>query len=102
MGSKSTELAEEQAYFDAVAEHRERHRAALDEIPGAAANPGASARIRQFIRGKKADHARQPEAVAFGRIDDQAQERLYIGNQSITDENRDVLVVNWKTPAAAP
>ena len=99
---KSAELAEEQAYFDRAYKHRERHRAALGDVPSAAANPGAAKRLLSWVKGKK-DAARPPyEAVAFGRTDDESAEALYIGYESITDEDRQILIVNWKASAAAP
>ena len=98
---KSTELAEEQAYFDRAEKHRERRRQDLDAAPAAAANPGAAQRLRNWVTGRK---EAQPgrEAVAFGRIDNQERESLYLGTELIRDEDRDVLVVNWQAPAAAP
>jgi DNA helicase IV len=101
VGSKSTEVAEEQAYFDVADKHRERHRAHLGEVASAAANAGAAQRLRNWVTRREAARP-APEAVAFGRIDDESSERLYLGNQTITGDDREVLVVNWQAPAAAP
>jgi AAA domain/UvrD-like helicase C-terminal domain len=102
VASTSTELAEEQAYFDRAAKYRERRRQALGEVPAAAANPGAAQRLRSWVKGKRDGGRAGTEAVAFGRIDDQARDSLYIGAELITDDYREVLVVNWQAPAAAP
>jgi DNA helicase IV len=102
VGPKSTELVAEQDYFDRAHKHRERHRAELGEAPSAAANSGAAARLRSWVRGRREGSRPEQEAVAFARIDDESQERLYIGHEVVVDEDREVLVVNWKAPAAAP
>jgi DNA helicase IV len=102
VGSKSTELAEEQAYFDRAEKHRARHHQELGQAPSAAANPGAAQRLRNWVRSKRDGARPGREAVAFGRIDDQAQQSLYIGGELIRDEDHEVLVVNWQAPAAAP
>jgi DNA helicase IV len=100
VGSKSAELAEEQAYFDRAQKHRERHQAELGNAPSAAANSGAARWLRSWVRKKRA--AGRDEAVAFGRIDCESQETFYLGREIITDEDRDILVLNWQAPAAAP
>jgi len=100
VGSKSTELAEEQAYFDVALKYRERHRALRQDAAGAAAHAGAAQWLRKWAKGKTAPSR---EAVAFGRTDDGSTDPLYIGNELITDESHEVvLVVAWKAPAAAP
>jgi DNA helicase IV len=101
VGSKSTEVAEEQAYFDVADKHRERHRRQLGEAASAAANSGAAGRLRDWVRRRESARPAS-EAVAFGRIDEATDERLYIGNELITGDDREVLVVNWQAPAAAP
>ncbi len=100
MGSTSTELAEEQAYFDRAEKHRLRHRSGLGDAPSAAANSGAAQRLRNWVRTRREAPTR--DAVAFGRIDDQNQQRLYVGNELIRDDDSEVLVISWKTPAAEP
>jgi DNA helicase IV len=103
VGSKSTELAEEQSYFDRAEKHRSRRRSALGEAPSAAANAGAAQRLRNWVRGRKDAAPPGREApVAFARIDDQTQATLYLGHELITDEDRQILVINWQTPAAEP
>ena len=102
MDPKSTQLAEEQAYFDLAHKHRERRRADLGDAPAAAAHPGAAKRLRFWAKAKQESAAAAESPVAFGRIDDESDASLYIGNEVITDEDREVLVVNWQAPAAAP
>jgi DNA helicase IV len=97
---KSAELAEEQAYFDRAQVHRERRRAALGDTPIAAANPGAAKRLLAWATGRR--EAAADGAVAFGRIDDESENTLYVGRELITDADREILVVNWQAPAAVP
>jgi hypothetical protein len=99
VSSKSAELAEEQAYFDRAHKHRERRKAGPDDA-SAAAHPGAAQWLLSWLRGRK--DRPSSEAVAFGRIDDEAQETLYIGRELIADEDHEVLVISWQATAAAP
>jgi len=102
VGPKSAQLAEEQAYFDRAHKQRERRRAELDDVPSAAAHPGAARRLLSWMKSRK-DAAREAQdAVAFGRIDDESDRALYIGHEVIADEVHEILVINWKAPAAAP
>jgi len=102
VSSKSVELAEEQAYFDRAQKHRERRRAELGDTPGAAAHAGAAQRLLAWVKARKGAGRPADEAVAFGRVDDESRQTLYIGHEIITDEDREVLVVNWQAPAAQP
>ncbi len=95
----SAELAAEQAYFDQALKCREAAAQVRAQAAEAAANPGAAARIARFLR-RSAPPA--VEDVAFGRIDHIDDGTLYIGKALITDDERNVLVVNWQTPAAQP
>jgi DNA helicase IV len=99
---KSTELVEEQAYFDVAQKHRERMKADAGEAPRAAANRGAAGWLRVWAKNRKQAIAEPDKPVAHGRIDDQAGETLYIGLETIFDDGHEVLVVNWQAPAAVP
>lgn len=99
---KSVELAQEQAYFDNVAKHRDRKLATLSEVPSAGAHAGAAAQLRQYAQAAADAIGRADSAVAFGRTDDESGSTLYIGRHLIRDDADDVLVVNWQAPAAAP
>jgi DNA helicase IV len=99
---KSTELAQEQRYFDHAQRQRQRRRSELGDAPSAAANPGAAKRLLSWIKTKRESARSLETPVAFGRIDDETGQTLYVGHELITDEDREILVINWKTPAAAP
>src|SRR5262245_31464943 len=101
MGSKSAEIAREQAYFDIAHNHRERARGVADATPDAAAHAGAAAQLRKQAKARREAMGRADEAVAFGRMDSESGERLYVGKHLIRDEDSEVLVINWQTPAAA-
>jgi DNA helicase IV len=98
---KSAELAEEQGYFDRAAKHRDRGRAAKADAPEAAADKAAARSSRLWAKRKKDNAPSRDSAVAFGRTDDnEGYPPLYIGNELIRDEDGQILVINWQTPAA--
>jgi hypothetical protein len=99
---RSAELAQEQAYFDNAAKHRDRKLATLAEAPAAGANAGAAAQLRRYAQAAADAIGRADSAVAFGRTDDESGEILYIGRHLIRDDVAEVLVVNWQAAAAAP
>ncbi len=103
---KSAELASEQQHFDLARKHRERVRAELGEAPDAAANAGTGRRLALFRRNRKEALAAPEEQVAFGRIDctpadPGVDDTFYIGRETVLDDQRQVLVVNWQTPIGA-
>lgn len=99
---KVTEIAEEQAAFDAAWEQRERMRAQGASAPSAAASPKDAVTVNSYL-GSSAPQLRGPdEAVAFGRIDSDDGDVWRIGYHAIWDEGMDLLVINWKMgPARA-
>ena len=101
MHSRSTEIAIEQAYFDAAAKHRARKLNELGGITRAAANAGAAAHLHRHADAARRAIGTADDAVAFGRMDDESGEVLYLGRHVIRDDNAEVLVVNWQAPAAA-
>lgn len=96
------ELSQEQKYFDDAWLHREEMRTAAAAVPQAAANSGAAAHMRKHSQARLAQLGSSEEQVAFGRIDDDSGETLYIGRHTIFDDSSEVLVVNWQAPAAIP
>ncbi|MEJ3742492.1 hypothetical protein WEI85_04255 [Actinomycetes bacterium KLBMP 9797] len=96
------ELQRERRYFEAAAVERERMRVTLALAPAAAVNSGAALWLRREA-DKLIDKLGDPDdPVAFARMDSDDGEILYVGHHGIRDEIRNVLVVNWKAPAAAP
>ncbi|WP_432977833.1 HelD family protein [Dactylosporangium sp. CA-233914] len=97
MESKAAEIAAEQQHFDLAHKHRERLRADLGENPDAAANAGAGRWLSTFRRGRRESLAGPEQEVAIGRVDLLEDERYYIGRETIFDDQRNVLVVNWQS-----
>jgi DNA helicase IV len=93
-------LAEEQQWFEDTTDRREFFRAGVLSSPEAAADPKVAGVIRKAAQREMATLGNPDEPVAIGRIDDIAGEVLYVGYHAILDENKDVLVINWKMPAA--
>ena len=102
MDSRSAELAAEQRYFAVAADHRARKLERLGDVPGAGAHPGAAAHLKKFADDAARAMGRANDAVAFGRIDLDDDDVLYIGRHLIRDDMSEVLVVNWHALAAAP
>ncbi|SCE67772.1 HelD family protein [Micromonospora mirobrigensis] len=101
MTSRAADIAAEQAYFDTAAAHRDRRRDHLRQLPSAAAHSGAAAHLRRYAEDAQRALGAADEAVAFGRVDAEAGDSLYVGRHLIRDAEGEVLVVNWHAPAAA-
>jgi DNA helicase IV len=99
---KATELAREQAYFDTAAAHRDRKLADLADVPRAGAHATAVGHLRRHARVAAEAIGEAGSAVAFGRIDHETGEQLYVGRHLVRDDTYEVLVASWKSRAAAP
>ncbi len=110
-GAKRRALAEEQAHLarihDRVEELRERADARL---AAAVADRSGSTFQARFERDVTAHHhaaraARYTfgdvESLAFGRLDLADGDHLHIGRVSVVDEDGEVMLVDWRAPAAA-
>lgn len=98
--SYEEELAAEQKYLDSALEARKATEVYSASAKYTAANNAELEAWRNF-------HAQKPrirpnEPVAFGRVDPEDDDVLYIGKQSIRTADKDLLVISWKAPAAAP
>lgn len=100
--TKTSQIAAEQSYFDEALEHREKSRATLRKAPSAAVHKGAASAIRGEVENALSRLGKPDDGVAFGRFDTEAGEAWYVGYNAIHNETRDVLVVNWRAPVAAP
>ena len=95
--------AVDQRHFDVAWEARERSRCHLGQAHLATGGNGRTAGLIRKDAQRMIDQLGGPdEAVANGRIDSSDGETLYIGKRGITDDNGDLLVINWQRPAAAP
>ena len=102
MTPKTALIAEEQSYFDRAWEAREASRAVLKEAPGAACGPAKGAAAVRRAANEAAERMGSPDdEVAFGRMDLDGHP-WYVGKRAITDPDKDLLVINWQAPAAAP
>ncbi len=110
-GDKRAAVATEQAHLERVharVEHL-RRRAEERAAEAAADRSGATFQAR-YERDVTAHHhaARQQrytfgdvESLAFGRLDLSDGDDLHVGRVSVIDEDGDVLLVDWRAPAAA-
>ena len=97
---KSEELLQEQAYFDVAAEQRVKTLEKLDQLPEGAAHTGAAAKARLWAQVQEESYGNVGDPIAFGRVDFEGNKTLYIGRRAIWDDELELLVVNWKVPAA--
>ncbi len=110
-GAKRRALAEEQAHADRVHDRVEQlRRRAEERAVAAGADHSGSTFQARFERDVTAHHhasraARftfgDVEALVFGRMDLADGETLHVGRVSVVDEDREVLLVDWRAPASA-
>jgi DNA helicase IV len=100
--ARLAEIAREQAYFDKAAEFRARKLDGLGDMARATAHPGVAKSMKQHIETAREAIGGAGDAVAYGRVDDDTGQPLYVGPHLIRGDGSDVLVVNWKAPAAEP
>jgi hypothetical protein len=110
-GDKRAAMAAEQAHLDRIHDRVEalRRRAEERAAEAAADRSGATFQAR-YERDVTAHHhasrrARYTfgdvEGLAFGRLDLADGDGLHIGRVSVIDDEGDVLLVDWRAPAAA-
>jgi DNA helicase IV len=103
MVDKQAELQREQTYFDTCSVERERKRHNIAGAHLAGAGPIAAAAELKRAAAKHLHRLDGPDApAAFGKFRSEDGSVLYVGSQLISTDDRDPLVVNWQTPAAAP
>ncbi len=96
---KRSEIAQEQAYFDAAAEAREQTRISVLAAGQAAAGP--TAQISEVARGGRKQAAliaEKDSPVAFRKYTTVDGEEFYVGKGAISDKNINRLVINWNEP----
>lgn len=110
--AKERALADEQRHLDAVHDRVEvMRRRARERVDAVAAQRFGSTFQAQFERDVTAHHhaARASrftfgdvESLVFGRLDMADGDVLHIGKVSVIGADGDVLLVDWRAPAAAP
>ncbi|WP_104161519.1 ATP-binding domain-containing protein [Arthrobacter sp. ZGTC212] len=96
---KAEELVAEQAYFDHAADARE---AATTDRGVSQWSAGTAAERRAFARSfSSRSDVSLDDNVAFGRMDLDDGEIYYVGKYPVFDDEKNLLVVNWQSPAAA-
>ncbi|MEV0617516.1 ATP-binding domain-containing protein [Nonomuraea sp. NPDC050404] len=86
---------------------RERAQRTLREVYGRGGSGTRQARVeREALASEQARRLAQLNAVerglCFGRIDDGAGQRTYIGRIGLRDEGHESVLIDWRAPAARP
>jgi DNA helicase IV len=97
------DLPVEQAYVDRAYECLDRMREVLERSPSAGAGEVAAEALEAWASRRLVTFADAERGLCFGRIDlDTTSEALYVGRRWVHDDDQNVLVINWQTPAARP
>jgi DNA helicase IV len=96
------ELAAEQAHLDRTWSAYERVLRALAGERGAGIDEFANEALERMRRERLRLYTASSGPLFFGRIDAMDGPRRYIGRHAIADEDNELLVVNWRAPAAEP
>jgi DNA helicase IV len=99
------ELDDEQAYIDrayvCLAAMRDRTARAAD-IADSAAQEVDSAIAQAHLRHRLASLDADVPGLSFGRLDEEAGDRWYIGRRHVEDADGDAVVVDWRADVATP
>src|SRR4051794_6444075 len=96
------ELDAEQRHLDRTWSAYERVLRALSGERGAGIDEFANEALERMRRERLRLYTSSSGPLYFGRIDAVGGERRYIGRHAIADEDNELLVVNWRAPAAEP
>ncbi len=108
MTQSSPEVAAEQAYLDHAQACLKamRARAARNVEIGtrrAREEPSVdTSLLLEELERRLASLADSPVALAFGRLDEEAGERFYVGRRHVEDARGDAVVVDWRAAVSVP
>jgi DNA helicase IV len=99
----SKDFFEDQSHFDNCVISRENMRKDISNWVISASGPKSNM-TRVYEDSQRILDKMDPKSstVAFGKIKDKDSEEIYIGRQFISDSEKNILVVEWQRPAAAP
>jgi DNA helicase IV len=97
-----TELAAEQRHLDRTWSAYERVLRALSGERGAGIDEFAAEALERMRRERLRLYTSSSGPLFFGRIDEAGGPRRYVGRHAIADEDNELLVINWRAPAAEP
>ena len=99
----SSDFLEDQSHFDNSVVAREIMRKDISKWVVSASGPKSNM-TRVYEESQRILEKMDPKSatIAFGKIKDKYNEEIYIGRQFISNSEKDILVVEWQRPAAAP
>jgi hypothetical protein len=98
------EYAAEQAYLDYAYDCLDRMRTTAVGLRRVAKGFGGDSAMEldQALARRVHSLRETGQALCFGRIDAESGERWYVGRRHVEDARREPVVVEWRTPVAAP
>jgi hypothetical protein len=101
--SVRTQAFDDQSHFDNSVVAREDMRKDISKWVVSASGPKSNM-TRVYEESQRILEKMDPKSatIAFGKIKDKYNEEIYIGRQFISNSEKDILVVEWQRPAAAP
>jgi DNA helicase IV len=105
------ELAAEQSYVDRAYEHLDAMREAARRVARGYSEVGQGGTHQARLERDVAEDLTRRRLAAldigdlplcFGRLDLQSDRTHYIGRVSVTDDDQDSIVVDWRAPVAEP
>src|SRR3712207_6253287 len=93
--------AAEQAYIERVHQAVEATRSRAERAPELMGDKHAARTARRQLLDRFSGQI-DSEAACFGRIDLDSGRTRYVGREAVYAEDGPLLVINWRTPAAAP
>jgi DNA helicase IV len=99
----SNDFCDDQSHFDNSVVAREDMRKDISKWVVSASGPKSNM-TRVYEESQRILEKMDPKSatIAFGKIKDKYNEEIYIGRQFISNSEKDILVVEWQRPAAAP
>ena len=99
----SNDFFDDQSHFDNSVVARENMRKDISKWVVSASGPKSNM-TRVYEESQRILEKMDPKSatVSFGKIKDKDNEEIYIGRQFISDSDKNILVVEWQRPAAAP
>jgi DNA helicase IV len=100
--SHSSALSSEQEYLDLARQAAARAAKLLASRRVLVGDPAAQQALEQMRSERIREYSDDAVPLYFGRLDFEDGQRRYVGRHVVVDDENQVLVINWRAPAAEP